>query len=138
MQQPASLPPLEPQPGLSPPRAARADPHGPAPPLVVAMLDYVRWHYHLPVHLDDVAAALGRNPCYLCSLFSRKVGTTFHRYLEDLRLARAKELLEDPRRSVCEVAYAVGYTDANYFRQAFKVNTGCAPSAWRQIRIGST
>ena len=38
----------------------------------------------------------------------------------------------DPGQSVCDVAYAVGYTDANYFRQAFKAHTGCAPSIWRQ------
>jgi len=118
--------------GLGP--HAFADAAGPASvhPLVVQMLDFARQHYHLPIHLDDVAAALGRNSCYLCNLFSRTVGKTFHHHLDDLRLSRARELLRDRGQSVCDVAYAVGYTDANYFRQAFKAHIGCAPSAWRQ------
>ncbi len=37
---------------------------------------------------------LGRNSCYLCNLFSKTVGRTFHHYLDDLQLARAKQLLE--------------------------------------------
>jgi len=96
------------------------------------MLDYAQEHYHLPIQFDDVAAALGRSPCYLCDLFSKTVGQSFHHYLDELRLARAKELLADPRLSICEVAYAVGYTDANYFRQAFKTHTGCPPTEWRR------
>lgn len=117
--------------GCPPPSAAR--PHsGSNHPLVAQMLDYVQQNCHRPIRLDDVAAALGRSPCYLCDLFSKTVGRTFHHYLDDLRLARAKELLADPRPSICEVAYAVGYTDANYFRQAFKAHTGCPPTDWRR------
>jgi two-component system response regulator YesN len=117
-------------------RAARASadhepPHAPNA-LVTQMLDYAQRRYHLPIHLDDVAEALGRSACYLCSLFSRTVGRSFHHYLDDLRLHRAKELLGNPKHSVCEVAYAVGYTDANYFRQAFKAHTGSPPMVWRQ------
>lgn len=123
-----------PHPRSAPHARAPAVPEGTGPvhPLVAQMLDFAGQHYHLPIHLDDVAAALGRSSCYLCNLFSRTVGRTFHHHLDDLRLSRAKELLGDPGESVCEVAYAVGYTDANYFRQAFKAHTGCAPSVWRR------
>lgn len=58
--------------------------------------------------------------------------TRFDGAVRLVRLIRAKELLGDPARSVCDVAYAVGYTDAHCFRQAFKAHTGCAPSIWRQ------
>ena len=41
-------------------------------------------------------------------------------------------MLSDPAKRIAEVAYAVGYTDPNRFRLAFKQWTGIAPRAWRE------
>ena len=99
--------------------------------LVAAMLDYIHGHYSHPMQLADLAAALNLNAAYVSDLFSTTVGVTFHHYLEELRLARAKELLQDPRKQVCEVARAVGYTNPNHFRSVFTARVGTPPSAWR-------
>jgi AraC-like DNA-binding protein len=101
--------------------------------LVALMLNYIDEHYHRPMALSDVAAALNMNASYLSSLFSRTAGVTFHKYLEGLRLARAKELLRDPRVRVCDVACAVGYVSPNHFRNVFKAHAGKSPSAWRSL-----
>jgi AraC-like DNA-binding protein len=95
--------------------------------LVDAMLHYINEHYSHPMQLADLAATLDLNPAYVSDLFSTTVGVTFHHYLEELRLAKAKELLQDPRKRVCEVARAVGYTNPNHFRDVFSAS----PSAWR-------
>jgi AraC-like DNA-binding protein len=100
--------------------------------LVRRMLDFIHEHYSRPMQLADVAAALKMNTAYVSHLFSTSLGVTYGRYLEELRLAKAMELLRDPVNRVCEVAYAVGYADPNYFRAAFKASVGLAPSAWRQ------
>jgi AraC-like DNA-binding protein len=99
--------------------------------LVEAMLDYIHEHYSHPMQLADLAAALNLNAAYVFDLFSTMLGVTFHHYLEELRLARAKELLRDPRKQVCEVARAVGYTNPNHFRSVFTTRVGTPPSAWR-------
>ena len=78
-----------------------------------------------------VATALEMNAAYLCHLFSRTLGVTFHQYLTELRMAKAKELLLDPHRRVCDVASAVGYASSDQFRHAFKTHAGIPPSAWR-------
>ena len=98
---------------------------------VQRMLDYIQEHYAGPIQLNDLAAAAKMNASYLCSLFSRATGMTFHHYLEDLRLARAKELLRDPTLRVGEVAGAVGYSNPNHFRNVFKTRFGVPPSTWR-------
>ena len=72
------------------------------------------------------------NAAYVSDLFSTTTGVTFHHYLEELRLARAKHMLRDPTRRVCEVAIAVGYTNPNHFRNVFHTRVGLSPSAWRQ------
>jgi AraC-like DNA-binding protein len=100
--------------------------------LVERMRDYLQEHYSRPVQLGDLAAALNLNAAYVSSLFSRMTGVTFHHYLEELRLAAAKDLLRNPVNRVREVAYATGYTSPNHFHDVFKARVGMTPSAWRE------
>ena len=102
--------------------------------LVQRMQDYIHQHYSHPIELHDLAAALNLNASYVSSLFSTTLGVTFHHYLEELRLARARELLRDPARRVSEVAYAVGYSNPNHFCNVFTTRIGLSPSAWRELQ----
>jgi AraC-like DNA-binding protein len=102
--------------------------------LVQEMVAYAHRHFHRPMGLGEVAAALKMNASYLCDIFSRHADVTFHQYLVGLRMAKAKQLLLDPSRQICEVACAVGYASANQFRQAFKAHAGVPPSSWRYAR----
>ena len=96
------------------------------------MLDYLHAHYHRPLQLGEVATALKMNACYLSSLFSQILGITFHQYLNELRMAKAKDLLRDPARHACEVAFAVGYASAGQFWRVFKAHNGLSPCRWRE------
>ena len=100
--------------------------------LVQQMLGYIHEHYSHPIRLTDLAANVRLRPSYACSLFSTTLGVTFHHYLEQCRLAKAKDLLRDPVKRVAEVAYAVGYTNPNHFRNVFTARVGLPPSVWRE------
>ena len=99
--------------------------------LVEAMRDYVHQHYHRPISLGELASDMKMNASYLSALFSRTTGVTFHHFLDEVRLSKAKELLRDPRNRVGEVAYAAGYASPDSFRHAFKAHEGLSPEAWR-------
>ena len=99
--------------------------------LVEAMADYVHQHGHRPINLEDLASAMKMNASYLSALFSQTTGVTFHQFLEDVRLSKARELLRDPRNRVGEVACAAGYASPDAFRHAFKAHQGLSPEAWR-------
>jgi AraC-like DNA-binding protein len=99
--------------------------------IVEAMLDYVRQHYHRPIGLGELASDMKMNASYLSSLFSQTTGVTFHQFLEEVRLSKARELLRDPRNRICEVACATGYASPDSFRRAFKAHDGRSPEAWR-------
>jgi AraC-like DNA-binding protein len=99
--------------------------------LTQRMLDYIHANYAHPIQLADLAACVRLRPTYVSSLFSATAGVTFHHYLEEFRLAKAKELLRDPTNRVSEVAYAVGYSNSNHFRNVFTARAGFSPSAWR-------
>lgn len=59
-------------------------------------------------------------------------GTSFKQLLDELRHTLAIENLKAGRRSVQEIAYALGYTDVANFRRAFKRWAGTSPSAYRE------
>jgi two-component system response regulator YesN len=95
------------------------------------MLDYVHQHGHRPINLGELAANMNMNATYLSALFSETTGVPFHQFLKEVRLAKARDLLRDPRNRVCEVACATGYASADAFRHAFKAHEGFSPEAWR-------
>jgi YesN/AraC family two-component response regulator len=53
-------------------------------------------------------------------------------YLQKLRIAAAKRLLESDHRGVQEISDAVGYQDVAFFRDLFQRHTGLSPSEYRQ------
>ena len=53
-------------------------------------------------------------------------------YLQKLRVAAAKHLLESDYRSIQEISEAVGYQDAAFFRSLFQRHAGVSPGAYRK------
>jgi transcriptional regulator GlxA family with amidase domain len=64
--------------------------------------------------------------------FKHATGDSPLLYLQKLRIAAAKRLLEGRHRSVQEISDAVGYKDVAFFRNLFQRHTGVSPSAYRQ------
>lgn len=52
-------------------------------------------------------------------------------YVQNLRVGKARELLEFTRRSVDQIAWAVGYEDATAFRRVFHRIVGLSPGEYR-------
>lgn len=53
-------------------------------------------------------------------------------FIKQIRLEKAKDMLLSTNQSVSQVAYKVGYTDANYFSRSFSKIYGIPPSQYRQ------
>lgn len=100
--------------------------------IVQRMLTCIELDYGKPITLRHCAAKLRMNAAYLSDLFSRATGVPFKRHLTELRMAKAKTLLDDPTKTASEVAYAVGYSSEDRFRVAFKISTGLSPKLWRE------
>jgi AraC family transcriptional regulator len=82
--------------------------------------------------LDDLAKVAQVSPNYLISLFRQSMGLTPHQYLLQQRIARAKHLLADSRRSFSEIAAACGFLDGSQFSTVFRKYTGGTPTEYRQ------
>lgn len=103
--------------------------------VVSRILEYIHQQFPRPIQLADVASSVRMSPSYVSGLFSRATGVGFHRYLEQLRLRTAKDLLRDPVIRVSEVAEAIGYSNPNHFRNVFTARVGLSPSAWRDAAL---
>lgn len=53
-------------------------------------------------------------------------------FIKHIRLERAKDMLLNTSQSVSQIAYKVGYSDANYFSRSFSKTYGLPPSMCRQ------
>ena len=80
-----------------------------------------------PLTIRELARKVAINECYLKKGFRTLVGKTIHDYQQDLRIARAKELLQKHGLSVTEVANTLGYSSISHFSTAFKRVTGMKP-----------
>ncbi|MEJ2395502.1 MAG: helix-turn-helix domain-containing protein [Candidatus Thiodiazotropha sp.] len=81
---------------------------------------------------DELAASLHVSYRTLHRRFHAVTGMAPLRYLQALRVERAKELLETTRKGVEQVALDVGYADASSFRRLFARITSQTPSQYRQ------
>lgn len=97
---------------------------------IAQILRYLDDHYQQDIGLCELADMVQMNPSYLSNLFKQKVGVSFVKYLTDLRMARAKQLLLEGQK-VTQVCEQVGYHNYRYFCDLFKRLFGCTPSEYR-------
>ena len=92
---------------------------------------FLEAHSAGPVRLGEVARAVGASPAYLTDVFRRFEGIPLHKYLVQLRLAKA--LIELPHANdLTELALGRGFSSHSHFAAAFRRAFGCTPSAFRE------
>ncbi|MCC7493333.1 MAG: helix-turn-helix domain-containing protein [Fimbriimonadaceae bacterium] len=99
-------------------------------------ISHLEHHFAEACSLDDLAQVACMSRRNLSRQFRAALGCTPVEYLHRLRIRRAVELLEDPARTVGEVAWEVGFRDPNYFARQFRAVLGQSPSAYLQRRAG--
>ena len=106
---------------------------GPGPSLspVERAVEHLRATSPRRIPMESLAAMVGLSPSQLRTLFRQQVGVAPLRYQSDLRMAKARELLDTSTLSVAAVAATCGYDDALYFSRQFTRTHGQSPSAFR-------
>ncbi len=93
--------------------------------------NYIDAHFDKDISLDDVSRVVDISPYYFSKVFKEESGMNFVEYLTSVRIAKAKELLEDSDYSMKEICVLCGYTDPNYFSRIFKKNVGVTPTEYK-------
>ena len=96
---------------------------------------FIAGHYKEDLSLQDVAGAMRYSDAYFCKIFKKYFNRSFIVYLNELRIEKAKQMLEDAMRNIKDISSEVGYRDANYFAKVFKRVTGLTPSDYRGMAL---
>ncbi len=97
-----------------------------------ALHQILRWtqkHFTEEISLADAAAVVGFTKNYFCTWFRRNTGSTYLRYLNEVRLQNACRLLVHGG-SVSSACYESGFRDMSYFIQLFRKVHGCTPKKY--------
>ncbi len=88
------------------------------------------FEYQEPPSLEELARKVGINRNKLTTGFRQLFGTTVWSALKDIRLEKAKQLLDSGEKSVSEAAFAVGYNNAGHFSELFYKRYGVLPGKY--------
>jgi len=94
--------------------------------------EWLHQNFHRTFPLEAPAGRVGMSLRNFVRRFKHATGDSPLAYLQKLRIAAAKRLLEGDHRKMQEIGDAVGYQDVAFFRQLFERHTGVSPSAYRR------
>lgn len=97
-------------------------------PLVNKAVSYIQKNFQTTVSLQEVADAMSLNAAYLSRIFKKYTGKTIVTYINDLKMEKARALIEENQLSLKEIALEVGIQNYNYFYQMVKKHYGKSPS----------
>ncbi|MNW44964.1 MULTISPECIES: AraC family transcriptional regulator [Paenibacillus] len=93
---------------------------------------YMDLHYHDDIQISDIAYSVGIHPNYLSLMFKNEVGIPPKKYLSNLKINKAKELLAESDDPINLIASSVGFSDALSFSKFFRKELGISPSQYRK------
>lgn len=99
------------------------------------IIQYITHHYHKALTLHELASSIYISDSYFSRIFKEKTGKKFIDYLTEIRIDKAKQLLEYTDLKTNEVSSSVGYPNARYFSQIFKKYTGFVPSEFKKKNV---
>ncbi|MDF2958348.1 MAG: two-component system response regulator [Paenibacillus sp.] len=99
---------------------------------------YIQEHiFDENLSLQSVADELNLSVSYTSECIKEATGINFTQHVTNVRLGRAKELLEDPSCKIYEIAFQCGYADYAHFTKMFKKYYGYSPKEYRKRLNGS-
>ena len=81
--------------------------------------------------VQDLAVLVNLSCSRLSHLFKTQTGVSLNRFLSDVRLQKAAELLEATEIQIKEVSYLVGYQQPSSFDRAFRNKFALSPADYR-------
>lgn len=93
---------------------------------------FIYENYSSDLTLQQAAQEAGMRDTYFSALFKKITGFGFKEYLTNIRIQHATQMLENGTLSVTQIALACGFSDGNYFGDAFLKKTGMSPREFRK------
>jgi AraC family transcriptional regulator len=96
------------------------------------VIDFMEAHLAEDTSLNVLADLVRLSPYHFLRSFKQSFGQPPYRYWTRRRIARAKALLANPRSSITEIAFDVGFSGTSAFSATFHRITGQTPTDYRR------
>lgn len=108
-----------------------------APDRIRRVIDHIDRHYAENISLEELAQLSNYSTTHLSKYFRDVTGYPPIRYLNNVRLLRARHFLQYTDEPISKVVELCGFSDAAYFSRSFKKKYGCSPQIFRDAYYAS-
>ena len=95
-------------------------------------IDFMEANLDASIDLGAIAGAVGLSPSHFARRFRATLGKAPHQYLMQLRIERARRLLNETDTGVAEIAFACGFANQEHLTRLFGRNYAITPAAYRK------
>lgn len=100
-------------------------------PVVRQILSEVERDYKQDLNLKALAHKYKINTSYLGQIFQKEVGCSFTHYVNNIKNAKAREMILNTNMKIIDIARELGYSEPSYFYRKFKQCYGISPASLR-------
>lgn len=93
-------------------------------------ISYMEHHYTGKISIENLAEAAGMVPVAYSRMFRKVTGLSPVEFLSNMRMDKAKQLLDQENSRVKEVAASVGFRSEFYFSRMFQRMVGVSPTIY--------
>lgn len=104
---------------------------------IESAIQYFNENYSENIRIEDYAASKHMSVSWFIRNFKQYNKITPLNYILSIRIANAKNLLENTSYNVSQIAEIVGYDNPLYFSRLFHKQVGFSPSEYRKLRVSS-
>jgi AraC-like DNA-binding protein len=102
------------------------------PPQIIKTLNFIYEHMGEKITIKKLAQEAGLSRFHFCRMFKKFIGLTPKKFIFEVRLKKAKTLLQLPEKTISKIAFEVGFDDPSNFSKYFKQYTGLTPLQYRK------
>ena len=96
------------------------------------VIDHIESNLDGNLKLDTLAGVANFSPFHFHRIFSAIVGETLNQFIQRIRLEKAaSQLIDNPKKSITEIAFDCGFSGSATFARAFKESFGISASQYR-------
>lgn len=100
------------------------------------IVKYIELNYASDLSLQEIAGKFFVSREYISRRFKQEYGINFSDFIVNVRIDKAKLLMQNPRLKLSQISEMVGIHDVKYFSKVFKKQVGASPKDYRnQFKI---
>lgn len=99
---------------------------------VAQVKNYICHNYDQNLSVEMLAEQVYLSAGYLSAVFKEETGMNLNRFIREVRMNKAKEMLGDTNMKITQIAKAVGFSNTSYFCRSFREFFGNSPESCRR------